>query len=245
MRRLIPLVLSLSASSFLRAGVLDTFEDLAGWRAVTSHGDASKASLRLDAGRTGNALLMEYSFLGHMGSAAAEKRFDAPLPANYQLSFDIRGEGLPNNFVIRLMDSVGNVWWVNRSNCVFPAAWTRMTIRKSQFQYGWGPSGGGDLRRLDRIMLMIDVVEGGKGKVWIDNLAVEPLAEGMNAPLRVSVSSFLPGVEAPCGFRPARCERMADRLRPQSGLDRAELRLPEGHGGHCRRLGRRACRRGV
>ena len=169
--------------------LLDAFDDIRGWHGVTSHGSASSVSLRSVPGRTGNAMLIEYSFLGHMGSAAAEKTFNVPLPAGYQISFDLRGEGPPNNFVIRLMDSLDNVWWINRSNFVFPGEWTRMTIRKSQIQYGWGPSGGGDLRRLDRIMLMVDVVEGGKGKIWIDNLAVEPLDEGGGLPLRVTASS--------------------------------------------------------
>ncbi len=177
--------------------VLDTFDDIAGWRGVTSHGDASKVSLHSAAGRFGNAMLIVYSFLGHMGSVAAEKKFNIPLPADYQISFDIRGEGPANNFVIRFMDSLENVWWVNRSNFVFPSAWTKMTIRKSQIQYGWGPSGGGELRTLDRIMLMIDVVEGGKGRIWIDNLAIEQLGGGKRIPLRISASS------AAKGFAPA------------------------------------------
>ena len=184
----------------VHGSLLDTFDDLSGWHGVTSHGDASKIAIRPDAGHPGNAMLMDFSFLGHMGSAAAEKRFAVPLPANYRISFDVRGECPVNNFVIRLMDSLDNVWWVNRSNFDFPRTWTRMTIRKSQIQYGWGPSGGGDLRTLDRIMLMIDVVEGGKGKIWIDNLAVEPLDEGGDAPLRVTASSstegHAPGTEA-------------------------------------------------
>ena len=175
--------------SFSRPQILDAFDDLTGWHGVTSHGKASQVALRPDAGRQGNCMLMEYSFLGHMGSAAAEKKFPLTLPANFQISFDVRGEGPANNFVIRFMDSLDNVWWVNRSNFVFPREWTRMTIRKSQIQYGWGPSGGGEPVRLDRIMLMVDVVEGGSGKIWIDNLALEPLREKGNTPARVSASS--------------------------------------------------------
>jgi hypothetical protein len=183
------LLLPHSAPARAPGTTLDSFDDIAGWHGVTSHGSASHVSLTSVRGRTGNAMLIEYAFLGHMGSAAAEKRFGVRLPANYQISFDLRGEGPPNNFVIRLMDSLGNVWWVNRSNFVFPASWTRMTIRKSQIQYGWGPSGGGDLRALDRFMLMVDVVEGGKGRIWIENLCMEPLYEGGNPPLRVLASS--------------------------------------------------------
>ena len=187
------LFVSLPVHAQVHGPLLDAFDDLSGWHGVTSHGAASKIAIRPAAGHPGNAMLMDFSFLGHMGSAAAEKKFSVPLPANYRISFDVRGECPVNNFVIRLMDSLDNVWWVNRSNFDFPRTWTRMTIRKSQIQYGWGPSGGGDLKTLDRIMLMIDVVEGGKGKIWIDNLAIEPLDEGAGEPLRVSASSSAAG----------------------------------------------------
>ena len=177
----------------MRPAFRDACEDLAPWHGVTSHGSASRLALRLDGGREGSALRMDFSFLGHMGSVAVERTLGVPLPPNYQISFDLRGECPVNNFVIRLMDSLGNVWWVNRSNFVFPGTWTHMTIRKSQIQYGWGPSGAGELTRLDRIMLMVDVVEGGKGTIWIDNIAVEPLDARRDLPLRVRASSSAKG----------------------------------------------------
>src|SRR5512137_1165067 len=93
--------------------LLDNFESLSGWKAVTSHGDASRMTLTVGEGKSGNGMLMEFSFLGYMGSASAEKKFGIVLPGNYQISFDVRGEAPINNFVIRLMDSVDNVWTVN------------------------------------------------------------------------------------------------------------------------------------
>jgi hypothetical protein len=180
--------------------LLDDFESLSGWKAVTSHGDASKLTITSDEGKSGKAMLMEFSFLGHMGSAAAEKRLALPLPVNYQISFDIRGEAPVNNFIIRLMDSSDNVWVVMRSNFEFPRTWTKFVIKKHQIQYGWGPAGGGELHTLDRIMLMIDVVEGGKGKLWIDNLAIEPIEGGDQTAPRVTVSSSKKGLEPEMGL---------------------------------------------
>jgi hypothetical protein len=75
-----------------------------------------------------------------------------------------------------------------------------MTVKKHQMPYGWGPSGGGELRVLDRIMLMIDVVEGGKGKVWIDNLTIEPIEEGKRGVPHVDVSSTSKGGEPHAGM---------------------------------------------
>lgn len=172
---------------------LDDFTTIGGWHAVTSHGDASRLELRSGPGNPGGALEMDFSFLGYMGSAAAEKRLRIPLPDNYAISFDLRAEAPVNNFVIRLMDSLDNVWWVNRSNYTFPRVWTRFTIKKHQIQYGWGPSGGGDPGVLDRIMIMIDVVEGGAGRIWIDNLRIEPLEAGTAHAPGVRVSSSVDG----------------------------------------------------
>jgi len=187
------LICSTSPSASSQSMPLDDFETLSGWKPVTSHGDASKMSIAAGEGKTGKGMLMEFSFLGYMGSASAEKKFGITLPKNYQISFDVRGEAPINNFVIRLMDSLDNVWTVNRTNFEFPRRWTKMTVKKHQMPYGWGPSGGGELHVLDRIMLMIDVVEGGQGKVWIDNLTVEPIAEGKGGPSRVDVSSVAGG----------------------------------------------------
>jgi hypothetical protein len=169
--------------------VIDDFETLSGWRAVTSHGDASKMTLSSVPGKDGKALLMEYSFAGYMGSAAAEKKLGLRLPGNYRFSFDVRGETPVNNFVIRVMDSKDDVWLVSRTKYAFPKDWTKFTFQKSQMPYGWGPSGGGELEVLDRIMLMVDVVEGGSGKIWIDNFTIEPLDEGPGAPPSVRATS--------------------------------------------------------
>jgi hypothetical protein len=174
---------------FSQVRILDDFETLTGWNAVTSHGDASRLRITGSDGKNGNGMKMDFSFLGHMGSAAAEKRLGFHLPSNYQLSFDIRGDAPVNNFILRLMDSLDNVWVVMRSNYDVPREWTKFTIRKDQIHYGWGPSGKGELRFLDRIMLMIDVVDGGKGTFWIDNLAIEELETGSAIPPSVKASS--------------------------------------------------------
>jgi hypothetical protein len=175
--------------------LLDDFETLAGWEPIHSHGDASRIAIAGDRGKTGNALRIDFSFIGFMGSVSIQKRFDRPLPPNYRLSFDLRGEAPVNNLVVRLKDSLDNVWWVNRTNFAFPRSWMTVGFKKHQIQYGWGPSLGGDLRRLDRIEIMIDVVQGGKGTVWLDNLRVEPVEETDARPA-VSASSTR-GAEGP------------------------------------------------
>ena len=169
--------------------LLDGFETLSGWKAVTSHGDASRLTLRAGPGKTGRSMVMDFSFLGHMGSAAAEKKLALPLPPNYQISFDIRGDAPVNNFIIRFMDTLDNVWVVMHANYSVPRTWTKFTVRKDQIKYGWGPSGGGELVTIDRMMLMLDVVDGGKGTISIDNLAIERLDEASREAPRLQLSS--------------------------------------------------------
>ena len=120
--------------------LIDDFEDLSGWNMVTSHGSASRLAISPSEGKSGNCLLMEFSFLGHMGSAAVEKRFGIALPDHYQISFDIRGEAEVNNVILRFVDSLDNVWVVMHPAYAFPKALTRMTVKKHQIQYCWGPS---------------------------------------------------------------------------------------------------------
>jgi hypothetical protein len=184
------LLLSLPLPGSAQVRLLDDFETLLGWTPVTSHGDASKLSLTSGPGKTGKAMVMEFSFLGHMGSASAEKKLALPLPPNYQISFDLRADAPVNNFILRLMDTLDNVWIVIRSNYEFPRTWTKFTVRKDQIKYGWGPSGSGELRMLDRMMLMVDVVEGGKGTIWIDNLSIESLDETSGGIPILTASSY-------------------------------------------------------
>jgi hypothetical protein len=173
--------------------MLDDFETLKGWKAIHSHGDASKITIASARGKTGRGLCMTFAFIGYMGSVSIEKKFAQPLPSDYRLSFDIRAEAPVNNLVVRLKDSLGNVWWINRTNYDFPRRWSKFSIRKYQIQYGWGPSMGGELHVLDRIEIMIDVVNGGRGKVWFDNFMLEPIDTAQRTAPVVTASSSAGG----------------------------------------------------
>jgi hypothetical protein len=161
------------------AQLIDGCENLGGWNAVPTHG--STVTISLDQGKTGNAMKLEYRFLGLMGSVAAQKKFGIALPADYMITFDLRADSPVNNFEFRLLDSLGNVWWSNRLNMNFPRSWTRIRLKKPYFSYAWGPSWGGDIRFLDRIELVVSVATGGKGTLWIDNLTLEAIDDSAAA----------------------------------------------------------------
>lgn len=171
--RILPLLLAVFVSASSPAQLIDGCENLNGWSAVPTHGSA--VTLSLDQGKTGRAMKLDFEFLGRMGSVAARKRFGIPLPPNYMITFDLRAEAPVNNFEFRLLDSLGNVWWANRLNMEFPRTWTRIRLKKPYFTYAWGPSWGGDIPFLDRIEMVVSVATGGKGTLWIDNLALESI----------------------------------------------------------------------
>ena len=113
----------------LQTHLLDDFETLSGWTPIHSHGDAASIAISSAEGKTGKGMMIDFSFIGYMGSVSIEKEFALSLPDAYQLSFDIRGEAPVNNLVVRLKDSIGNVWWVNRTNYEFSSSWTTLSRR--------------------------------------------------------------------------------------------------------------------
>jgi hypothetical protein len=153
--------------------VLDDFERRSGW--VSAPSDGVSLNVSVDSGRTGKAMRLDFDFQGHGGYAVARKNLRIDLPENYAFTFWIRGEAPVNNLEFKLVDSTGdNVWWRNQRNFTFSREWTRVTIRKRQVEFAWGPKGGGDARDIRSIELAITAGTGGKGSVWIDDFRLEP-----------------------------------------------------------------------
>ena len=154
-------------------GVLDDFAAVGAWTAAPSDG----VTLRVSPGEgyRGRGLRLDFDFNGRAGYAVVRRALPLTLPPNYELSFWIRGQAPTNNLEFKLADSSGeNVWWVNRRDFVFPARWTRVAIRKRQISFAWGPAGGGELRRAASLEFAITAGSGGRGTVWIDELALSP-----------------------------------------------------------------------
>ncbi|CAN5171800.1 discoidin domain-containing protein [soil metagenome] len=150
--------------------VLDDFEPLAGWSAHPSDG----VTLRItpDSG----AMRLDFDFHGGAGYAIARKAVALELPENYRFAFRIRGEAPAENLEFKLIDPTGdNVWWTNRTGFHFPREWETLVTRKRQIDFAWGPRGGGELRRMAALELVVTAGSGGRGTVWIDSLTFTPL----------------------------------------------------------------------
>ncbi|HEY3571189.1 MAG TPA: coagulation factor 5/8 type domain-containing protein [Thermoanaerobaculia bacterium] len=149
---------------------LDDFSALAGWTAAPSDG------VRLDLSDDQGSLRLDFDFHGGAGYAVAHKALAIDLPANWQISFRIRGEAPVNNLEFKLIDPSGqNVWWINRRNFQFPHDWRELRNKKRQIEFAWGPAGGGDMKQVAAIEFAITAGTGGKGTVWIDDLKFTPL----------------------------------------------------------------------
>src|SRR5262249_51941279 len=136
-----------SAPVTVRTVMVDDFESTAAWTAVPADGVEMKLSS--DAGASGRAMRIDFNFAHGGGYAVAHRAVDLTLPERYALVLKIRGECLPNNLELKLVDSTGaNVWWCNRRDFTFAPTWSTLVTRKRQIVFAWGPIGGGEIRRV-------------------------------------------------------------------------------------------------
>ena len=133
------------------------------------------------AGERGGALRMDFDFGGHAGWAAARKAFPRRMPPNWAFTLRLKGEAPPETLEFKLLDPTGeNVWWSVRRGFEFPGDWKTLRIKKRQVAFAWGPARGGEIKDLGFVEITVTAGQGGKGRVEIDELALEelPLEEG-------------------------------------------------------------------
>lgn len=187
------LVLLLSvAPAWAADTVLDNFDELKGWSSSTSQG----ASLEIahDNGHAGMSMRLDFDFHGGGGFVIARKLFAVSLPANYAITFQVRGAAAPNDIEFKLVDPSGNVWWSKQRDFAFPSEWQQLVFKKARFDFAWGPAGGGTPKRLAAIEIALSASTGGKGSIWIDDLTLQPRDPAQaDAKPKVRASTFTAG----------------------------------------------------
>ena len=162
--------------------ILDDFESVAAWSPHPS--DGVSLTLGQDAGLHGRAMRLDFDFQHHAGYAIARRTVDLDLPPNYEITFALRAEAPVNNLEVKLIDATGdNVWWLNRRDFTFPRTWTEVATKKRQIAFAWGPAGGGEIRHVAAIEIVVTASTGGKGTVWIDDLALTELPPPAGGPV--------------------------------------------------------------
>jgi hypothetical protein len=183
----------------LRAQVaLDRFESLAPWKAGASTG--VEASVHPAQGASGAALRLDFDLRGTAGYALASRALPLDLPANYEITFDLRADAPVNDFQVKLVDETGdNVWWFRRQNFAFPREWQTIRIKKRHVEFAWGPTSDRTLRRAARIEFVVAAGRGGgSGSIYVGNLTLRERPPERTAwgPPAVAASSFVAGGDA-------------------------------------------------
>ena len=187
------------ASSSAAARVIDDFETTAGWSARPSDGVELKVSS--DTSGAGRCLRLDFGFVKGGGYALIHRDLSIDLPGNYAFTFRVRGRCRPNNLEFKLVDSTGaNVWWSNRRDFEFPAAWETSSLKKRHLPFAWGPAAGGEIRHVAAIEFAVTAGQGGEGTVWLDDLELRELPPAGTPPpiptVLMSAGSTGPGVGA-------------------------------------------------
>ena len=175
------------------ARVLDELDDISAWTTLVS--DGVTASLHPALGTKGGAMVMEFDLSRTAGYAAASRALPLELPADYEISFWIRGEAGRNHLEIKFVDASGdNVWWYRRPDYTFSGDWQQLRIKRRQIDFAWGPTADRTLKQMARIEFVLAAGrDGGKGSVWFDQLTLTPIERAENSAKPVATASSQQG----------------------------------------------------
>jgi hypothetical protein len=143
------------------------------WKAAPATG--VQMTVTRDAGRTKNALRVDFDFQGHGGYAIARRDGAIELPENFELSFWMKAMAPRNTLEVKLIRGE-DVWWSVRRELDYPLDWRRFSFKKRNFEFAWGPGGPAPLpKQIDAMEIVVTAGTGGKGTVWLDEVAITPL----------------------------------------------------------------------
>jgi hypothetical protein len=167
--------LAAAAGASAQERTLDDFEQPGAWHAVVS--DGVKGSLAQAPGHAGQALRMEFDLGASAGYVAARRALPLDFEGDYEISFWMRADAPINNFELKLVDGSGeNVWWVSRPNFSIAKEWRKYTFKKRHIAFAWGPIKDQTLRHTEHLEFVVSAgQDGGRGSVYIDDLAIRRL----------------------------------------------------------------------
>ncbi|MDW2981201.1 discoidin domain-containing protein [Rhodanobacter sp. KK11] len=153
---------------------LDDFTRPAAWQAEGT--DDISAMLRPTDGAHGKAICLDFDFNGVSGGATLRRTLPIAFPANYALSFDVRGAMPPNDLQLKLIDASGdNVWWYRREHFQPGDGWQTITAPKREIESAWGPAKDRTLRQTRTLEFTVYAGQGGRGELCVSNLRLTPL----------------------------------------------------------------------
>jgi hypothetical protein len=119
---------------------------------------------------------VDFDFHGRAGYAIARRDGRLELPDNFELAFRVKGDAPPNTLEVKFVQG-DNVWWTTRREYDFPRDWRRVSIKKRQLEFAWGPAGPSPLpKTVDAIELVVTAGSGGRGTVYFTDIELVPLS---------------------------------------------------------------------
>ena len=149
----------------LLPGVLDDFETKQRWSVFSS--DNAEIVLNNLPGKDGNSLVVEYDLGDREGSwVAFEKSYKLDFSKDKTIRFWIKAEGEINRVEFKVIDQDGSIFGLKYEDLT--SQWEEIKISVDELEYWWG--GDDKLTKPIKIGFAVSSIDGGKGKIWLDNL---------------------------------------------------------------------------
>ena len=153
---------------------LDDFSHPDAWKATGT--DDISTSVKAVKGKSGDAVCVDFNFNGVSGGVTLHRALPIRFPANYALSFDVRGAMPANDLQLRLVDASGdNVWWYRHQAFQPGENWQTIEVGKRDIDFAWGTAKDKVLHQSSAIDFTVYAGHGGKGELCFGNLRLTPL----------------------------------------------------------------------
>jgi hypothetical protein len=159
-QRTAPLIASGGLQPMSDALFSNLFADPAAWQVFAS----GQAEGRLEGIPAKKGIRLDYDFHDGGGFVVIRREIPLKLPQTFRIRFELRGDGPPNHFEVKVADPGGtNVWRHLQQDFGMPQDWEPIAFTERDLPFAWGPAGGGAPSEVGAIEFVIAAGPGGVG----------------------------------------------------------------------------------
>lgn len=133
---------------------------------------------------------LDYDFKGGGGFVAVRKKLAMRLPESFEIGFELRGSGPPNDLEFKVAAGP-NAWRYQHPALILSADWSPLVLNERDLPFAWGPAGGGTPSEIEAVEFVVAAGPGGSGSLELSNPWIAD--QSFSAPVATSASSSLPG----------------------------------------------------
>jgi len=154
--------------------VVNNWYEQSDWTTILGPDATLKLSVQTNA--AGRALCLSYHFEETQSHALASKEINLALPAHFEISMMIKRSTPANQLEVKLIDDAGNTF-MKKWYCFGSVdQWKKVTIRRKDFTWAWGPDAGAVLNQAHSIELGV-TGRNLSGEVCITQFALRTLSD--------------------------------------------------------------------